>query len=1037
MPRLWHILAGFGAFLGVIVVAAYLGAPWAVGAIARSYLADQGFPEARLEVTDLGLTRIDIVNVSLGPKTGVSARKIVIDYSPARLAERLIDGVAVSGATLPLRVGADGIGWGALQPFMDGAGDRAGDQSSVRILGPITLNDSSLILASPFGEVTANLDGTLLMTDGLGTKVNAQIALTHPEATLRGRLNGIVDAGATVQMDFLIDDATSTGRVAFSKLTGAFRVDGEAPLKLDGAGTLTVSGVRMDGVGIGNLDLSGTLTDTAATLDVILGGAETGISAQAALATEDVLDPEATVRVSGNMATDGLRGPAGLPSGASVIGAVDFAAEGRRSDVQAFLKALESGSADIASPLSGELDIDHVTVTDPASGTEATLNGRLDMSAGGASWRVSLAETFELDLGMALGGEVRRVSASLSALADAPILAGGFGAARPITAATQFDGRLNGEYPMAGRVTGAFWPDGDAGALIETLRLDLDPRTLKLAGLDVAIERASVDLTGAPNTMVAEITLDAGVSGRPSKGINIAGGRLALKSRIDFNDGVISAHPTGCLDIQIAELRTSAAALRPQPMKVCPSVDGAPLAKVSYDASGLKRIDFQGVLGSTEVVVDGLGAYPLTGQLPRLEANGSFDGARAAWWAKVTSSGGEIRAEGPDVAASELRATVNLQGLRRDLVGGTLTLDGVRMIDHRRPLRFQPVALSGDGKISGGAATFDGTLAAEAGLNATVRAAHELQSGKGNLTLNVADWTMSPEGQQPQTALPILRGVVTAVSGAISAKGDIAWDAKGLTSSGQLGLRLLGFGTQPAEFAGIEADIAFASLAPISSDSAQPFKIAFLDAGGVPLTNGTGTVSFPGDDTAVIRDLSWPFAGGRIGISTLQIPFDRMPENVTVEVTSLDAGSLAKMVDIADFGAEGTLIGRLPLTLTADGPVIENAELRAVGGGMLRYRAEGAAQALRQGGNSGDILARALENFQFTSIDMTLNGPLGGEIVARAEIKGANPDLYDGKRIELNVNLRGVLRDLLRSANVMDELPEAVRDQVQGLSGKP
>ena len=1037
MPRLWIVLAGFAAFLGVIVVTVYLGAPWAVGAVVRSYLADQGFPDARLEVTHLGLTRVDMINVSLGPKTEVSAQKLSVDYSPSRLANRLVDGVSVSGATLPLRIGADGIGWGALQPFVDGAGEATGDQASVRILGPITLRDASLILASPFGEVTADLDGTLLMTDGLGTKIRAEIALAHPEATLRGRLNGIVDAGATVQMDLLIDDATSTGRLAFTKLTGALRVDGEVPLKLDGAGTLTVSGVRLDGVSVGNLDVSGTLTDTAATLDVILGGAETGISAHAELATEDVLDPEATVHLSGDMATDGLRGPAGLPGGASVIGAVAFAAEGRRSDVQAFLKALASGAADIPAPLSGWLDIDHLTVTDPASGSEATLNGRLDMLANAAAWRVSLADTFGLELGAAIGGETRRISAKLSALDDAPLLTGGFGSARPIIVATHVGGRLDGAYPVSGRVTAAVWPDGDAGALIETLRLDLDPHTVKLAGLDVAIERASVDLTGAPDGMAAEVVLDADVSGRPAKGVNIAGGRISLQSRIDFGDGAISAHPPGCLDIQIAELRTSAAVLRPQPMKVCPSADGAPLAMVSYDADGLKRVDFKGVFGSTEIAVEGLGAYPLTGQLPRLEANGSFDGVRAAWWTAVTSSGGEIRAEGPDVAAGDLRATVNLQGLGKDLVGGTLALNGLRMIDHRRPLRFRPLALSGDGKISGGAATFDGTLAADAGLNATVKATHELNNGKGALTLNVADWTLSSGGHQPQAALTILQGIVTAVSGTIAAKADVAWGAEGMRSSGQIGLRQLGFGTQPAEVAGIDADIAFTSLAPVKSEGAQPFEIAFLDAGGVPLTNGTGTVSFPGDETAVIQDLSWPFAGGRIGIGRLQMPFDRLPENVTVDVTALDAGSLAKMIDVADLGAEGTLTGRLPLTLTADGPVIENAKLRSVGGGMLRYRAEGAALALRQGGNSGDILARALENFQFTDIDMTLNGPLGGEIVARAEIKGANPDLYDGKRIELNVNLRGVLRDLLRSANVMKELPEAVRDQVQGLSGKP
>ena len=64
-----------------------------------------------------------------------------------------------------------------------------------------------------------------------------------------------------------------------------------------------------------------------------------------------------------------------------------------------------------------------------------------------------------------------------------------------------------------------------------------------------------------------------------------------------------------------------------------------------------------------------------------------------------------------------------------------------------------------------------------------------------------------------------------------------------------------------------------------------------------------------------------------------------------------------------------------------------------------------------------------------------MNGPLTGQIVAGAEIKGSNPTLYDGKAIELNVRLEGALRELLQSASVMKDLPDAIRDRVQGPSG--
>jgi hypothetical protein len=74
-------------------------------------------------------------------------------------------------------------------------------------------------------------------------------------------------------------------------------------------------------------------------------------------------------------------------------------------------------------------------------------------------------------------------------------------------------------------------------------------------------------------------------------------------------------------------------------------------------------------------------------------------------------------------------------------------------------------------------------------------------------------------------------------------------------------------------------------------------------------------------------------------------------------------------------------------------------------------------------------------NFRFDDLDIRLDGPLDGEILAKAQINGSNPDLYDGKRIELNVSLQGALREFLQSANVIRNIPETIRYRVQGPTG--
>ncbi len=84
-----------------------------------------------------------------------------------------------------------------------------------------------------------------------------------------------------------------------------------------------------------------------------------------------------------------------------------------------------------------------------------------------------------------------------------------------------------------------------------------------------------------------------------------------------------------------------------------------------------------------------------------------------------------------------------------------------------------------------------------------------------------------------------------------------------------------------------------------------------------------------------------------------------------------------------------------------------------------------------------DLLARALADFRYSDLQISLDGPLSGDITAKAQLNGANPALYDGKRIELNVTLQGALRDLLQSASVVQDLPETIRGRVQGSSGNP
>jgi hypothetical protein len=50
----------------------------------------------------------------------------------------------------------------------------------------------------------------------------------------------------------------------------------------------------------------------------------------------------------------------------------------------------------------------------------------------------------------------------------------------------------------------------------------------------------------------------------------------------------------------------------------------------------------------------------------------------------------------------------------------------------------------------------------------------------------------------------------------------------------------------------------------------------------------------------------------------------------------------------------------------------------------------------------------------------------------KLHIAGANPDLYDGYPIEFNLNLEGALANVLRQGLADYQIPERIRERMQG-----
>jgi hypothetical protein len=146
----------------------------------------------------------------------------------------------------------------------------------------------------------------------------------------------------------------------------------------------------------------------------------------------------------------------------------------------------------------------------------------------------------------------------------------------------------------------------------------------------------------------------------------------------------------------------------------------------------------------------------------------------------------------------------------------------------------------------------------------------------------------------------------------------------------------------------------------------------------------------------------------------------------------LDLGRLLALSRMEGLSGEGKLDGVLPLRLSQGAVIIEGGELAATGPGVLRYAAGSAPAALRAGGEGVDLLLQALENFRYEALKITLDGRTDAAMDIDLHLAGANPDLYDGHPVEFNLDLEGELANILRQGVASYQIPERIRERMQG-----
>ncbi|MGN6278517.1 MAG: YdbH domain-containing protein, partial [Sphingomonas sp.] len=308
-------------------------------------------------------------------------------------------------------------------------------------------------------------------------------------------------------------------------------------------------------------------------------------------------------------------------------------------------------------------------------------------------------------------------------------------------------------------------------------------------------------------------------------------------------------------------------------------------------------------------------------------------------------------------------------------------------------------------KLANNVITASGTLANPAsGAKVTdVTLAHDLGRGAGHADLAVPGITFG-KALQPDALTPLTFGVIADVEGTVSGEGHIAWSPKGVTSTGAFTTKDANLAAAFGPVTGLSTTIHFTDLLNMVSAPDQVATVAQINP-GVAVESGTVHYQTLSSTQVKVLGAEWPFSGGTLTLEPTLLDFSEgKARRLTFDVSGMDAAQFIQKFDYKNIAATGIFDGTLPMVFDADGGRIEDGHLTVrPGGGTIAYVGEVSQKDL---GTWGNMAFQALKSLRYDTLDITMDGPLAGEMVTQVHFDG----IHQGEGTHANFLVKRLMK---------------------------
>lgn len=665
------------------------------------------------------------------------------------------------------------------------------------------------------------------------------------------------------------------------------------------------------------------------------------------------------------------------------------------------------------------------------AGRDATVRTELTVAAGGGDWRARIAA---LDSRAASGARIALAGGDGVTIApgglriDGTLISSGGGLP---------DGRIALAQaaigaPVTGTATFAPYRAGSAELALSPVRFRatsggntaFDTRaTLSGPLADGRVEQATLALRGGWNGR-GRLILNPQCEAASFRRLSVAG--------LTLDPAAFTLCPAGRALVTLDNGRVGGGARIAAP-RLTGTLGSSPLV-LSASGSELR-------FGDGGLRVDALSAQLGRGDSPSRLAVASLTGRIAGGGIAGSYSGA-----GGRIGAVPLVMSDAAGGWRLDR--GVLTLDGGLTVADAQTAapRFQALPVRDIGfRLANGQIAARGQVRGPDGAVrvADVTLKHQLSRGIGEARITVPGITFN-ERLKPEQLTPVTFGVVSAVTGTVSGEGLIRWSPAGVTSTGTFGTDGIDLAAAFGPVTGLKTRLRFTDLLALESAPGQVATVAIVNP-GVPVTEGVVRYQTLSGSRVQVEGARWPLAGGELTLEPTLLDFSApVQRRMTFRITGLDARTFLQIFEYENLDATGTFDGVLPIVFDADGGELVAGRLTARSGGSIAYRGEIGKENL---GTWGNLAFGALRSLQFRALELTLDGPLAGNIVTKARFagvaqgEGATRNFLTRRLAKLpfvfNVRIEAPFRSLIGSVRsfydpsilIEQNLPALIREQ--------